>query len=266
MTQPNPIPLTDTLLYSRDGHIARIRFNRPEALNAVDPQMARDFLAACKAISADPEVRVVVLSGEGRAFMAGGDIKTFQSDPGKVAETLIDPLHEGLLELTRLRAPVIASLHGAVAGAGLSLALSCDLAIAAEGTRFNLAYINVGASSDLGASWTLPRIVGLRKAMEIALLSETIDAAEALRLGLVNRVVPAAELSAEIETLAARLAKQAPVAMGKLKQLLRQSFANEFAEQLAAERQSFAECARTEDFAEAVEAFLAKRPATYVGR
>jgi len=261
MTQTSP-----ALLYRRDGHIARIHFNRPDALNAIDATMARDFKAACVAISADPEVRVVVLSGEGRAFIAGGDIKEFQVDAASVAEKLIDPLHEGVLLLSGLRSPVLASLHGAVAGAGFSLAMICDLAIAAEDTKFNLAYCNLATTSDLGASWSLPRLVGLRKATEIALLSGTIDATEALRLGLVNRVVPKAELEEQTEALAARLARQAPIAMGKMKKLLRESFANDLALQLAAERQSFAECARTADFAEAVDAFLGKRAASYTGR
>ncbi|AMN47917.1 2-(1,2-epoxy-1,2-dihydrophenyl)acetyl-CoA isomerase [Steroidobacter denitrificans] len=261
MTQTSP-----SLIYRRDGHIARIHFNRPEALNAIDAAMARDFKAACTAISTDPEVRVVVLSGEGRAFIAGGDIKEFQADAAGVAATLIDPLHEGVLLLSGLRAPVIASLRGPVAGAGFSLAMICDLAIAADDTRFNLAYCNLATTSDLGASWTLPRVVGLRKATEIALLSGTIDAAEALRLGLVNRVVAKEELEEQTEALATRLARQAPIAMGKMKKLLRESFANDLATQLAAERQSFAECARTADFAEAVDAFLGKRAANYTGR
>lgn len=261
MTQTSP-----SLIYRRDGHIARIHFNRPEALNAVDAAMARDFKAACVAISTDPEVRVVVLSGEGRAFIAGGDIKAFQVDAAGVAETLIDPLHEGVLLLSGLQAPVVASLHGAVAGAGFSLSMVCDLAIAADDTRFNLAYCNLATTTDLGASWTLPRQVGLRKAMEIALLSGTIDAAEALRLGLVNRVVPKAELEEQTEALASRLARQAPIAMGKMKKLLRESFSNDLATQLDAERKSFDECARTADFAEAVDAFLGKRAASYTGR
>lgn len=255
-----------SLIYRRDGYIARIHFNRPEALNAVDADMARAFKAACLAISKDAQVRVVVLSGEGRAFIAGGDIKVFQADAESVAQALIDPLHEGVLLLAALRAPVIASLHGAVAGAGFSLAMMCDLAIAADDTRFNLAYCNLATSSDLGASWTLPRVVGLRKAMEIALLSGTIDATEALRLGLVNRVVARQELQEQTEALALRLAGQAPIAMGKMKKLLRDSFDNDLATQLGAERQSFAECARTADFAEAVDAFLGKRAASYTGR
>lgn len=253
------------LLYGREGAVAHIRFNRPKVLNAIDSAMAAAFLDACKAIAADPEVRVVVISGEGRAFMAGGDIARFRDDPASIPATLIGPMHQALQILTNLRAPVIASLQGAVAGAGMSLALACDLAIAAENTRFNLAYVNLGTSCDLGASWSLPRIVGLRRALEIALLSEPIDAAEALRLGLVNKVVATDALAEETARLAHRLAAGAPAGQGMLKRLMRDSFARDLPTQLEAEQQGFAACSATTDFGEAVAAFLEKRPANYTG-
>ncbi len=250
----------------REGAIARIRFNRPAVLNAADTGLAAAFREACVAIVADPDTRVVVISGEGRAFMAGGDIAQFRDDPQSVPATLIDPLHEGLKCLAGAAPIVIASLHGAVAGAGMSIALGCDLAIAAEGTRFNMAYARLGASCDLGGSWHLPRLVGLRRALEIALLCEDIDAAQALQLGLVNRVVPAATLADATQALAERLARGAPVAQGLLKRLLRESFGRDLAGQLDAERAAFSTCLATVDFGEAVSAFLAKRPATFVGR
>lgn len=253
------------LLLERDGAIARIRFNRPQVLNAIDAAMACAFRDACRAIANDSEVRVVVLSGEGRAFMAGGDVAQFRDDPASIAPSLIDPMHEGLRLLSELRAPVIASLHGAVAGAGMSLALACDLAIAAEGTRFNFAYTKLGASCDLGASWSLPRLIGLRRALEIALLCDTLDTADAHRLGLVNRVVPPAALAEETERLAARLVSGPPVANGWLKRLMRESLSRDLSAQLDAERHGFAACAATRDFGEAVAAFLEKRPASYLG-
>lgn len=253
------------LLQRRDGAVVHLRFNRPQALNAVDSATAAVFLEACKAIQADPSVRVVVISGEGRAFMAGGDIAQFRDDAASVPETLIGPLHEAVHILTNLPAPVVASLQGAVAGAGMSLALACDLAIAADNTRFNLAYVNLGTSCDLGASWSLPRLVGLRRALEIALLSEPIDAAEALRLGLVNKVVPADALVAETSKLAQRLAASAPAGQAMLKRLMRESFSRDLPDQLVAEQRAFAHCAGTADFAEAVAAFLEKRPPRFTG-
>jgi 2-(1,2-epoxy-1,2-dihydrophenyl)acetyl-CoA isomerase len=249
----------------RDGAIAHIRFNRPDVLNAADSALAGAFRDACSALTADAAVRVIVLSGEGRAFMAGGDIAQFRDDPASIPDTLIDPLHEGMLCLSRARAIVIASLHGAVAGAGMSMALGCDLAIAAEGTRFNFAYARLGASCDLGGSWHLPRLVGLRRALEIALLCDNVDAAQALQWGIVNRVVPAAMLADETHALAARLAAGAPLAQGAIKQLMRDSFSRSLAEQLRDERARFDANISSEDFTEGVAAFLAKRPATYKG-
>jgi 2-(1,2-epoxy-1,2-dihydrophenyl)acetyl-CoA isomerase len=254
------------VLLEREGAIARIRFNRPDVLNAADRALALAFRDACFAIAADPSVRVVVLSGAGRAFMAGGDIAQFRGDPASVPENLIDPLHEGLLCLSRLQAPVIASLHGPVAGAGLSIALGCDLAIAADSTRFNFAYTKLGTSCDLGGSWHLPRLVGLRRALEIALLCEPLDAAQALRLGLVNRVEPAESLESATQHLARRLAAGAPIAQGQVKHLLRDAWSRDLPAQLDAERCAFAHCAATHDFAEGVAAFLGKRPPVFQGR
>ncbi|MFT4265620.1 MAG: enoyl-CoA hydratase-related protein [Xenophilus sp.] len=254
------------LLYRRDGHVARITFNRPAALNAIDAEVARRFFAACSDIAADADVRAVVIDGAGRSFVAGGDLKAFQRDPAGVARDLVEPMHAGLRRLAESPAPVLASVHGAVAGAGLSLVLACDLAIAAEGTRFNLAYLNVGASSDLGASWTLPRVVGLRKAAELALLNPTLDADEACRIGMVNWVVPAESRQAQADAITSRLVDGPPLATGRMKRLLREAYSRDFAAQLDAEREAFDACTVTEDFGEAVEAFFAKRPARYRGR
>lgn len=256
----------EPLRYWRDGPIAHLRFNRPEVLNALDLPSANAFLAACQDISADASVRVVVVSGEGRAFIAGGDLAAMRDNPVDTAWALIQPMHAAIRLLADLPAPVIASLHGAVAGGGLGVALACDLAIAAEGTRFNLAYVNIGTSSDCATSWALPRLVGTRKAMEIALLGETFDADEALRLGLVNRVVPAAELEAETQKLARRLADGPPLALAKLKRLVRDSLDRDLSAQLDAEAEGFLACAATADFAEGIAAFFEKRRARYQGR
>ncbi len=261
MTTPDP-----ALLYRRDGHVARITFNRPAVLNAIDVETARLFLEVCTSIIRDPRVRVVVMQAAGRSFVVGGDLKVFQRDPASIAKELIDPMHAGLELLARSPVPLIASLQGVVAGAGLSLALACDLAIAATGTRFNMAYLNVGASCDVGASWALPRIVGLRKAMEIALLNPVLDAAEALHLGLVNRIVPADELPAAVDEIALRLAAGPPIAIGRMKRLLRESSLRSLGEQLSAEREAFDACVATRDFTEGVNAFIEKRPARYEGR
>ena len=256
----NPVVLT------RDGGIAHLIFNRPLAMNALDVPSATAFLQACRTLAADPQLRVVVMRGEGRAFGAGGDLSALQHGSSAAALALIEPMHEAVKLLAALDAPVIASLHGVVAGGSMSLALACDLAIAADGTRFNLAYANVAASSDVGGSWSLPRMVGLRNAMQIALLSDTFDAAEALRLGLINRVVPADRLQEETMSLARRLAAGPTLAYGRMKRLMRQSFDNNFATQLDAERDAFRASTETRDFKEALAGFFAKRPAAFEGR
>ncbi len=253
----------------RDGAVAVLSFNRPEALNALDIASAQAFAAACREIAADSaagRVRAVVMRGEGKAFGAGGDVAQMHQGGAAVARELIGNMHEGVRLLAGIDAPVIASLHGVVAGGSLSLAACCDLAVAAEGTRFNLAYANIGASCDVSASWSLPRLVGLRNAMQIALLSETFDAAEALRLGLVNRVVPAAELEATVSALAQRMAGGPTRAYGHLKRLMRQSLDRDLGAQLDAERDAFLDCTTTADFSEGIAAFVAKRKPQFGGR
>ncbi len=254
------------LILERSGPIARIRFNRPDALNAINAAMAAAFREAARELAADESVRVIVLAGSGRGFVAGGDLRRFLSAPAAVPEELIQPLHEGLLQLIAQRAPLVASLHGPVAGAGLSLAAACDLAIAADSTRFTFAYPGVGVSCDVGASWTLPRLIGLRRALQLALADEPLSAEEALRIGLVNYVVPAAELEARTDALARRLAAAPPLALAALKRLMRESFDRDFGAQLDAERESFRALVGTEDCREAVTAFFEKRPGTYRGR
>ena len=259
-------PATPPLLLEREGAIATLRFNRPEALNAIDVPMANAFLAAVQTVAADPGVRAVVLCGNGRGFMAGGDLATLRTDPVQGAIDILTPLNQALLLLTQMNAPVIAQVHGAAAGAGLSLVLMADYVIAAEGTRFNLAYINLGTSCDVGASWALPRIVGVRQALEIALLGDAFNADDALRLGLINRVVPAAELDSATAALAQRLASGPTLAYGAMKRLMRASMDHTLPEQLAAEKDAFVHCAGTEDFRAGVEAFHQRQRASFAGR
>lgn len=254
------------LKLQRDGGIARIVFNRPRQLNAIDVPTAEAFDDACARLQDDDSLRVVLLCGEGAHFGAGGDLRQFKEAPQQAARALIDPMHRGLLRLVRLPVPVVASLQGHVSGGSLSLALGCDLAIAADDARFNMAYVNVAASCDVGGSWHLPRLVGLRRAMQIALLGTSLDAQEALQMGLVNQVVPAAELPAATEALVQRLAAGPTAAYGRLKQLMRTSFDNSLPAHLDMERDGFVASAGTADFAEALQSFFDKRPARFVGR
>ncbi|MES2536940.1 MAG: enoyl-CoA hydratase-related protein [Pseudomonadota bacterium] len=262
-------PSDAPIQFERDGAIARIRFNRPPALNALTRVMAEGLLEICRTMGSSPDIRVLVISGTGKAFMAGGDLGYFHEDIAAAprnAPTLIDPLHAALEILTSLPQLVIGSLHGAVAGAGVSMALACDLSIASSDTRFNLAYARIGTSPDGSATWSLPRVVGLHKALELALLADTFDAAEALRLGIVSRVVAPEALAEETEKLAQRLASGPSFAYGKTKQLMRASFSRSLKDQMEAEKASFIECAATADFAEGIGAFFGKRQAQYTGR
>lgn len=256
---------TAPVLLERDGPIATLRFNRPDALNAIDVALADAFLAAVQTLAADLTVRAVVLRGNGRGFMVGGDLATLQAHPVQGAIDILTPLNQALPLLAQMNAPVIAQVHGVAAGAGLSLLLMADYVLVAEGTRFNLAYINLGTSCDVGASWALPRLVGVRKALEIALLGDAFTADEALRLGLVNRVVPAADLDAAAAALAARFASGPTLAYGAMKRLMRDSWDRSLPEQLAAEAAAFVQCADTQDFKAGVDAFHARQSPRFTG-
>lgn len=248
--------------------IVNVVINRPEVLNAIDVPTAREIGEAFASLHDDHAVRCIVLSGAGRAFVAGGDLARFADDfdhADGVVDELLDALHPAVEVLTTHDAPVLASVHGAVAGAGLSLMLACDMVIAAADTRFLLAYDRVGASPDCGGTYFLPRAVGPRKAAELMLLGESWDAQTAERHGLVNRVVPSAALRSETARLAARLAQGPTQAFGAYKRLARASFASELSVHLETERAAFRSLTKTADFRAGVSAFLAKRTPAFTG-
>jgi 2-(1,2-epoxy-1,2-dihydrophenyl)acetyl-CoA isomerase len=254
--------MPEAVLLERKDEIAIVTMNRPEALNAVDDAM-RDGLV--KALTA--------LAGAGGHFMAGGDIKNFARFIEESPEARrrrfaarVPGIHPIVHAIRAMPAPVVASVRGAAAGFGMSLLMACDLAIAAEDAYFTIAYSRLGLTPDGGGTYHLPRLVGMKKALELALLAERFDAATALALGFVNRVVPAAALEAETMALAARLASGPTRAYGRTKRLLNRAFAGGLEEQLAAEAESFADCAASEDFAEGVRAFIDKRKPRFSGR
>jgi 2-(1,2-epoxy-1,2-dihydrophenyl)acetyl-CoA isomerase len=255
-------------LRNPDTGVATLTINRPEVLNALDVATARAMAAAAASLDGDASVRCIVLRGAGRAFVAGGDLGGFAQDfdaAASVTDELLDALHRVIETLRRHDAPVLASVHGAVAGAGLSLMAGCDLVIAAEGTRFLVAYDRIGAAPDCGGTYFLPRVLGTRRAAEFMFLGESWDAATALAAGLVNRIVPAAELLPETEKLAARLAGGPTRAFGMYKALVAQSQGNTLSAQLELERAAFKAATRTGDFREGVGAFLAKKSPRFQG-
>ncbi|MBA3505015.1 MAG: enoyl-CoA hydratase/isomerase family protein [Betaproteobacteria bacterium] len=259
--------MSGPVLVSRQGVVATLTLNRPDALNTLDFAMMDSLVAAVADVAADDALRAVILRGAGKHFMAGGDLRTFAGELTKARAArqagftqMIGRLHSAIELLQRMPHPVVARVHGAVAGFGLSLVAACDLAIAADSAYFASAYRQIALTPDGGMSWTLPRIVGLRKATEILLLGERFDAQQAMQLGLVNRVVPVLALDATVEGVVQALVTGPTLALRNAKRLLYQSSAHSLSEQLDAESRSFGECAGTADFEEGIAAFLEKRP------
>jgi 2-(1,2-epoxy-1,2-dihydrophenyl)acetyl-CoA isomerase len=258
------------VLYEVCDKVATLTLNRPESLNSVNPAMIAALLETSLRAVSDPAVRAVIVRGAGQHFMAGGDLKWFREQVALPAQTsrarfehLIDGVHAAVLNFKNMDKPVIASVHGAVAGFGLSLMMAADLALASEDAYFTLAYSNIALTPDGGATWSLPRQVGLKHAAEIALLGERFDATRARELGLVNRVVPPEQLESETLRLARRLAAGPAEALARTKALLNRSFDSSFAAQLRAEQDAFADCATHRDFAEGLAAFFEKRRPVY---
>ncbi len=267
---PNP-----TVKASVDGGVCTITLNRPDALNALDRDMAAALVAVTRAAEADDGVRAVLIRGAGEHFMAGGDIKTFSNWLAELPdrsqrrdrfESFIHEVHPCILAITAMPKPVLAAVRGAVAGFGMSLMMACDMALAAEDSVFTLAYCHIGTSPDGSSTYMLPRAVGSKRAFEIACLGERFGADEARQIGLINRVVESSGLDAEAGGLAARLAAGPTLAYAKTKALLNASPHRGLENQLAAEAAAFGECAAGEDFAEGLAAFLAKRAARFIGR
>lgn len=248
--------------------VATITINRPKVLNALDAPTSRAFLQAVRAVTARKDVRCIVLRGAGRAFVAGGDVAAFGSDPDRAAEVvheLLDALHPALVTLREAPAPVIAVVRGVAAGAGFSLVLGADLVVAETDARFVIAYDRIGATPDCGGTFALPRKVGRAKAMELMLLGDTLSAEAAKAAGIVNAVVAPDELDAHADTLARRVANGPTRAYGAYRKLVDAAFDHPFAAHLEAERASFIRMTETGDFREGVSAFLGKRKPQFRG-
>lgn len=262
------MPDTDPVILEREGDLAVVRLNRPHVMNALDVAMAERLCAIIESLATDRTLRAIAIRGEGRGFCAGGDVGGFAEDADSLhrLDLLMQRFHAAIDRLASIPVPTVAILHGAVAGAGFSLSLACDFAVAAETTKFTLAYAKIGITPDGGSSWGLPRIVGTRKALEIALLSDVFAAEDALRTGLVTRVVPPERVVEEGMALARRLAAGPTAALARTKALIQGAGAATLAEQLERERQAFLASASTRDFAEGKAAFMAKRPPVFEGR
>lgn len=260
--------MNENIIYDLSDGVATITLNRTHVLNALDAAMIVRLREVCEQAEHDDSVRVILLRGAGPAFLAGGDVAEFHADLPRMPDMvpkLAGELHRAILALRRALKPVVASVHGAVAGAGMSLIAAADIVIAAADTRFTMAYSRLGTSPDGGSTFFLPRLIGYQCAMELMLLSETIDAETLRGMGLVNRVVPAADLERTTRDLIATLAAGPTRAYGETKILANQAYDRSLSAQLDAEAQAFARCAATRDFAEGVTAFVEKRKPKFEG-
>lgn len=261
--------MSDVLLTHDTEGVRLLTLNRPEAFNSLNVELKQSLIIALREAAADDAVRAVVITGTGKSFCAGQDLKEHialleAGDPAplRTVEEHYNPL---IRAVTTMPKPVIAAVNGSAAGAGASLAYACDLRIAASDAKFLMAFANVGLSTDSGASWTLPRLIGYGRAMEMLLLAEPVAAEEALRIGMVNRVVGTGEAAEAATELATRMAAGPTSAYARIKETLLAAADEGLDEALAVEAGAQAEAGQTDDHREAVQAFVAKRDPHFTG-
>lgn len=256
----------ETILYEKQGGVATITLNRPQALNAFTPQMNAELLDALKDAERDGAIRCLLLTGAGKAFSAGQDLKARTKEQrGSLGESLRERYHPIILHLRRTEKIVLAAVNGVAAGAGCNLALACDLRIASEEARFIEAFVRVGLAPDCGGSFFLPRLIGLSKALELLLLGEAVEASEAIRIGLVAKVVPSTELPKAAREMAERLAR-GPRSIGLIKRAVNRVLLPELEAQLEYEACLQEIAGRSADYDEGVRAFLEKRQPVFSGK
>jgi enoyl-CoA hydratase len=258
----------ETVLYDAQDGIARIRLNRPHRLNAMVPQLMRDLHRAFVAAAEDPAVRIVILSGEGRAFCAGDDLKESAQAPTDVGHVreFVNEIQQVTVDMKSMPKPIIGAVHGYAVGGGCELALDCDLVVAAEDAKFGFVETGVGLFSTGGVTHFLPRTVGLAKAKELLMIGELFDGREAARLGLVNRAVPRDQVLPAAEELARKILARAPIPTSMTKLALEAGVQSDLVTAMALETASTVTCFLTEDAREGARAFVEKRPPRYRGR
>lgn len=242
--------------------VTTITLNRPEKLNALIGTMREDLLDALRSAENDPDTRVVVITGAGRAFCAGGDVDFMsglqQNGDLSSFRALLDAGSEVVLEIASMTRPVIASVNGIAAGAGCNLALACDYRIASDAAKFSESFIRIGLHPDWGGTWLLPRLVGRSRAFELCATGRAVEAAEALAIGMIDRIVPAPQLAAETEKLAQTFAAASPGALARIKRALQASESNDLRTQLDLEAQHQMECFQSEEAKAKIAAFARK--------
>jgi 2-(1,2-epoxy-1,2-dihydrophenyl)acetyl-CoA isomerase len=261
----------DPLLYERDDGLAMLTLNRPEVYNAIDDALIRALLDALVDCDEDATVRAVVITGAGKAFCSGGNLKAMKAEAdthgtgGPFLKRLTVPVHGAIATMARMEKPVLGAVNGPAGGFGFSLALACDLVVAAESAVFTMAYTRAGLAPDGGSSFFLPRIVGPRRAYDLMVNNPVLSALEARDLGIVNEVLPDASFVADARAYAARLAAGPTRAFGAAKRLLASSPDSSLEGQMEHERRAIAACAGTEDFKEGIAAFVDKRAPGFKG-
>jgi 2-(1,2-epoxy-1,2-dihydrophenyl)acetyl-CoA isomerase len=261
----------ETVIYERDEDVCVITLNRPDALNALSLQLTRDLHDAIRQAVADKS-RAAVLTANGRAFCSGGDLREMESmweREGRIEAFLEEPLaalHELIRLIRETPMPFVAAVNGVCAGAGTNLALACDLVVAADDAIFNEAFVKIGLTPDCGGTFFLPRAIGEKLAAELFMTGESVSAERAAQFGMINRVVPPADLLVDAIMLAKRLAQAPTAGIGRIKRLLNASYSNSLKEQLVLEHEQQIESGRSDDFREGVSAFFEKRPPDFQGR
>jgi len=253
----------ETIILEIKDHIATITLNRPDRLNALNDQMADELNDVAISIDRDDDVRVVIITGAGRAFCSGRDLKGERTGSSEIGHSLPDRIFAALNNIEK---PIIASINGVAVGGGCTMTLSCDIRIASEEARFQLPFTRLGICTEIGSTYLLPRLIGMGKACELLLTSKMIDAKEANEMGLVNQVVPASELVKTTYEMARNIAKFPPLSVKMNKRGLYQSMNSDLTSQLRYEALASAYLRDTEDAKEAIQAFQEKREPIYKGR
>ncbi|MDQ2692207.1 MAG: enoyl-CoA hydratase-related protein [Chloroflexota bacterium] len=254
--------MDDVVLAQQNGNILTITLNRPDAYNALNLDMMATLAEVLASAAVDPRIQGIVLTGNGKAFCAGGDLKWINQqteEPGSVLHRLAPQFHLSILEIRRMSKPVVAAINGIAAGGGFSLALACDFRVMAESAVLRQAYTSSGLSIDGGGSFALPRLVGLARAMEIMAFDQPIPSPQALEWGLVTRVVPDAEVVAGALGMLASLTASSLYSFAWSKKLMNDSFHRSLEEQLEWERQGISDCAAHPDGQEGIRAFAERR-------
>jgi 2-(1,2-epoxy-1,2-dihydrophenyl)acetyl-CoA isomerase len=260
----------EQITVERDGGVATVTLNRPDKLNALTAVMSDELIDAFTRARADSDIRAVVVTGAGRGFCAGQDLSEFEAayrsgQRPDIRAHLARSYHRLIPLVVETRKPVIAAVNGVAAGAGVSLAAACDLRIASEDARFTQAFVKIGLVPDSGGTWLLPRVIGHARALELSMTGDVIDAAAALEMGLVNRLIPTAGFDKEVAAYAARLAAMPTAAIGETKELLREALALRLEDALEREAEAQARMGQTDDHLEGVMAFAEKREPRFRG-